>query len=103
MNDKGHRLLTLSYNRGPQAGSGPLFHPGDRTPRRRPGADRRLRPHTDRRFIEFLTANIRNPNTGRAYFSAVTDFCDVCARLGLGLLDIEPVQRVRVLLSELAR
>jgi site-specific recombinase XerD len=44
-----------------------------------------------RRFIEFFTANIRNPNTRRAYFRAVTEFCDWCEQARLGLLDIEPV------------
>ena len=29
---------------------------------------------TGRRFIEFFTANIRNPNTRRAYYRVVTEF-----------------------------
>lgn len=45
----------------------------------------------DRRFIEFFSANIRNPNTRRAYFRAVTEFCAWCEHARLGLLDIEPV------------
>jgi len=48
-------------------------------------------PHAGRRFIEFFTANIRNPNTRRAYFRAVTEFCDWCEQARLGLLDIAPV------------
>jgi site-specific recombinase XerD len=48
-------------------------------------------PHAGRRFIEFFTANIRNPNTRRAYYRAVTEFFDWCDQARLGLLDIEPV------------
>jgi site-specific recombinase XerD len=48
-------------------------------------------PHAGRRFIEFFTANIRNPNTRRAYYRAVNEFCDWCDQARLGLLDIEPV------------
>ena len=44
-----------------------------------------------RRFIEFFTANIRNPNTRRAYYRAATEFFDWCDQAGLNLLDIEPV------------
>ena len=29
-------------------------------------------PHAGRRFVEFFTANIRNPNTRRAYYRAVS-------------------------------
>ena len=44
------------------------------------------------RFIEFFTANIRNPNTRRAYFTAVTGFSDWCISHGLpDLVDVEPV------------
>jgi site-specific recombinase XerD len=48
-------------------------------------------PHAGRRFVEFFTANIRNPNTRRAYYRAVTEFFDWCDQAGLNLLDIEPV------------
>lgn len=45
-----------------------------------------------RRFVEFFTANIRNPNTRRAYVRAATDFSDWCSANGLReLRDIEPV------------
>jgi len=44
-----------------------------------------------RRFVEFFTANIRNPNTRKAYFRAATEFFDWCDQARLGLLDIEPV------------
>ena len=45
-----------------------------------------------RRFIEFFTANIRNPNTRRAYARAAIDFAAWCERQELRELhDIEPV------------
>jgi site-specific recombinase XerD len=44
------------------------------------------------RFIEFFTANIRNPNTRRAYLRAAREFAAWCADMQLGgLPDIEPV------------
>src|SRR3954451_498819 len=43
------------------------------------------------RFIEFFTANIRNPNTRVSYGRAVRDFCDWCEDLGLELVDLNPV------------
>ncbi|WP_109482524.1 tyrosine-type recombinase/integrase [Paraburkholderia sp. C35] len=49
-------------------------------------------PGAAKRFIEFFTANIRNPNTRAAYARAVRDFAVWWDdnRLG-GLIDIEPV------------
>jgi site-specific recombinase XerD len=45
-----------------------------------------------KRFIEFFTANIRNPNTRKAYAWAVGEFATWCEANGLtGLSDIEPV------------
>jgi integrase/recombinase XerD len=44
-----------------------------------------------RRFIEFFTANIRNPNTRKAYYRAASEFFNWCDQARLGLLDIEPV------------
>ena len=45
-----------------------------------------------RRFIEYFAANIRNPNTRRAYLRAVTEFADWCgARRITDILDIEPL------------
>jgi hypothetical protein len=35
-------------------------------------------PHAGRRFVEFFTANIRNPNTRRAYYRATSEFFDWC-------------------------
>lgn len=49
-------------------------------------------PQAKKRFVEFFTANIRNPNTRRAYLKAVTAFSDWCTEHGAtGLIDIEPV------------
>src|ERR1700678_3721311 len=48
-------------------------------------------PHASRRFVEFFTANIRNPNTRKAYYRAIAGFFDWCDQARLGLLDIEPV------------
>jgi integrase/recombinase XerD len=47
--------------------------------------------HAGRRFVEFFTANIRNPNTRKAYYRATCGFFDWCDQAGLGLLDIELV------------
>lgn len=44
-----------------------------------------------RRFVEFFTANIRNPNTRTAYARAVGDFCGWCDQRGLSLERLEPV------------
>jgi site-specific recombinase XerD len=47
---------------------------------------------TARRFIEFFTANIRNPNTRRAYARAASVFAAWCEQQRLSeLQDIEPV------------
>src|ERR1022692_1429258 len=43
------------------------------------------------RFVEFFTANIRNPNTRRAYHRACTDFFRWCGSRGLQLERIGPV------------
>ena len=49
-------------------------------------------PAASKRFIEFFTANIRNPNTRRAYVRAASEFATWCESSGLGeLADIEPV------------
>jgi integrase/recombinase XerD len=44
-----------------------------------------------RRFLEFFTANIRNPNTRAAYAQAVAQFLRWCDGRRLGLRDIEPM------------
>jgi site-specific recombinase XerD len=43
------------------------------------------------RFLEFFTANIRNPNTRRAYHRACLDFFRWCESGGLALDEIGPV------------
>jgi site-specific recombinase XerD len=44
-------------------------------------------PRTARRFAEFFGANIRNPNTRRAYLGAVASFSTWCAARGWNDLD----------------
>lgn len=46
------------------------------------------------RFIEFFTANIRNPNTRRAYFKAVDAFSTWCE--SYGLLELASVAPIHV-------
>jgi site-specific recombinase XerD len=49
-------------------------------------------PDAARRYVEFFTANIRNPNTRRAYARAAADFAAWCETNSLTeLRDIEPV------------
>ena len=43
------------------------------------------------RFVEFFTANIRNPNTRAAYVRAIGQFFGWVEDRGLGLRDINPV------------
>jgi site-specific recombinase XerD len=47
--------------------------------------------HAVDRFIEFFTANIRNPNTRLAYGRAVAQFLGWCEDRGASLRDIKPV------------
>ena len=44
-----------------------------------------------RRFVEFFTANIRNPNTRTAYARAAARFLDWCDERHIGLTQIDPV------------
>ncbi|MBX3307668.1 MAG: tyrosine-type recombinase/integrase [Nitrospira sp.] len=49
-------------------------------------------PKAAKRFVAFFTANIRNPNTRKAYTWAVAEFAAWCERYGLlSLPAIEPV------------
>ncbi|CTQ47671.1 tyrosine-type recombinase/integrase [Roseibium aggregatum] len=44
------------------------------------------------RFLEFFTANIRNPNTRKAYMRAAVDFMEWCAERGINSLPaVQPV------------
>ena len=45
----------------------------------------------ERRFWEFFTANIRNPNTRMAYLTAAYRFADWCEVKGLTLRQVEPM------------
>ena len=59
-----------------------------------PSLPRLFAPDQDaaRRFIEFFTANIRNPNTRGAYARAAVEFAVWCEDDGIReLQDIEPV------------
>ena len=48
--------------------------------------------HAAKRFIEFFTARIRNPNTRRAYARAAAEFAAWCGQNGLQeLREIEPI------------
>ena len=46
---------------------------------------------TEKRFWEFFTANIRNPNTRMAYLMAAYRFADWCEARGLTLDQVEPM------------
>lgn len=49
-------------------------------------------PPTAKRVLEFFTANIRNPNTRKAYARAAGDFAAWCGHRGLDRLrDVQPV------------
>ncbi|MGA2986227.1 MAG: tyrosine-type recombinase/integrase [Terriglobia bacterium] len=49
-------------------------------------------PGTARRVLEFFTANIRNPNTRKAYGKAAGEFAAWCESHGIGhLRDVQPV------------
>jgi len=50
--------------------------------------------HAGMRFIEFFTANIRNPNTRRAYYSAACRFASWCEAHDLG--DLRRIQPLHV-------
>ena len=45
----------------------------------------------ERRFWEFFTAHIRNPNTRLAYLAAVRRFAKWCERRGVALDQVEPM------------
>ena len=51
----------------------------------------RTTEHAERRFWEFFTAHIRNPNTRLAYLAAVRRFAEWCERRGLALDQVEPM------------
>ena len=54
--------------------------------------------HSAYRFLEFFTAQIRNPNTRRAYVKAVSEFCAWLERHGLPSIrrcQLDPHRRLR--------
>ena len=60
-------------------------------------------PHGGRRFWEFFTVNIRNPNTRRAYFKAVERFAAWCEEKGLGELAGVTPMHVAAYVEQLGR
>jgi site-specific recombinase XerD len=48
-------------------------------------------PKAAKRFLEFFTANIRNPNTRRAYARAIGDFLRWCEEKGFKLEQLQPM------------
>ena len=62
----------------------------------------RAEPDASRRFIEFFTANIRNPNTRAAYARAVAQFFEWCESQGMGLRDLSPFH-VAAYIEQLAK
>ncbi len=58
--------------------------------------------HAQRKFWEFFTAHIRNPNTRRAYLIAAWRFADWCGHYGIPLAKVEPMV-VAAYVEELTR
>jgi len=56
-----------------------------------PGLIARAGENAARRFVEYFTANIRNPNTRAAYAQAVSRFCGWAEARGLDLGRLNPV------------
>lgn len=56
-----------------------------------PGLITEAGPNTERRFIEYFTATIRNPGTRQVYLNAASRFFDWCGSHQIALTDIEPV------------
>ena len=48
-------------------------------------------PRASKRFLEFFTANIRNPNTRLSYMRAISPFLAWCDERGLELCQVEPI------------
>ena len=59
--------------------------------------------HTSERFIEFFTANIRNRNTRRAYYTAVCRFSEWCEGRGLHELAWVKPMHVAAFIEELGQ
>jgi site-specific recombinase XerD len=72
------------------------------TPDRLPAAISAAGPGVSRRFMEFFTANIRNPNTRRAYANATRDFFSWLDERGVNQLDLIQPIHVAAWLEQLA-
>ena len=72
----GRRLRARHPSRAPARPTPALFSPTE---------------HAERRFWEFFTAHIRNPNTRLAYPAVVRRFAEWCERRDLALDQIEPM------------
>ncbi|UES60240.1 tyrosine-type recombinase/integrase (plasmid) [Roseibium aggregatum] len=55
------------------------------------------------RFLEFFTANIRNPNTRKAYMRAAVDFMEWCAERGVTSLPAVQPMHVAAWIEDLGR
>jgi len=62
----------------------------------------RASDHARRRFIEFFTASLRNPNTRAAYWHACTSFLEHLSTLNVDLGNVEPLH-VAVYIEGLSR
>jgi site-specific recombinase XerD len=60
-------------------------------------------PHASYRFLEFFTANIRNPHTRRAYARATVEFFDWLAAKGVTQLAAIKSIHVAAYVEELQR
>src|SRR5712692_3827144 len=83
-----------------------LGHATMAAPDRSDSIIRRLEVHdrakAAQRYVEFFTAEIRNPRTRRAYAGAVTKFFTWCERHGLTLESVGPVH-VAAFVEQLGR
>lgn len=60
-------------------------------------------PDNGRRFSDFFTVNIRNPNTRHAYFNAIKGLAAWCENKGLGSLSIVTPMHVAAYIEQLAQ
>lgn len=58
---------------------------------------------SERRFLEFFTANIRNPNTRKAYARSAADFLQWCEKGGVTALPAIQPMHVAAWIEELSR
>jgi integrase/recombinase XerD len=82
-----HRFPQNSDEKWPVSSGSELLTIGTRS---LPALIRGAGERAERRFLEFFTANIRNPGTRRAYGHAVGRFCFWCERHGVSLEQVTP-------------